>query len=48
MLSTLEQNLKSLENATTRESLSYYLEQFIEFLLKHPEMKNKAAKVGLL
>lgn len=46
MISKLQQHLKGIERAATVDSLKYTLDEFIEYLLKHPEMKNKAAKVS--
>lgn len=48
MISKLQQHLKDIESAATADSLKHTLDEFIEYLLKHPEMKNKAAKVSFL
>lgn len=48
MLSKLQQNLKSIENATSNESLKYSVEEFVAYLLKYPGVKNKVAKVSIL
>lgn len=47
-ISKLQQHLKSIENAATVESLKYMLDEFIEYLLKYPEIRNKGAKVSFL
>lgn len=45
MSSKLEQNIMSIEKATSEEALQYSVEQMIDYILKYPEVTNKAAKV---